>query len=921
MTQTLSDAHRKFLVEHAIDPDILAERGAYTAQTHNELPPRINCPTPALCFPLDRLDGSRVWQARPDRPLTNAAGRTLKYVSQWGESGVIFNASGRNRWKTADTILLTEGTKQSFCAAEYAPDGVAVVGLLGCSNWTTGGNPAAGINDLIRSKARRIVVAFDADIRTNPHVWRSAALLGRTIESASETLRPGRPLEVLFSTVANDKGTKKADIDGILGTYTPAERRREIKRIVDEAAHLPAWGKDSDLPVIVLPDMGLTLANGENAEPPSHIPTVPPDGVVMNAALSIDTAYQWIADPRHPERRHPDTTLDLDLSIWRSGLPPEHHLLRGETWTTVQDLGSLTLKGSGPAGLTVVPPAKPLLKTAILESMRRRADTARLVYQTPRTGWQRHPETGQWMWACPQGAIGADGWDRDFRAKVNDVVGRVHLSWPDEASDKEAAEALVMLTAGLRHLFAEPVRADACLAGYALSFLPIPPKCAIALFGEFSKGKSTIMQTYSALLSPDWTPRTGTTEFNFYATENAVGKSMDYVDHMPVFYDDMKKPTSKTERQRLNDTFDAIVRRCHGSQAKMRAGVDPDRGVILADRDDSQPLAFIVGERIPSDAAASALSRVFQIPMRSELSLATGDTLNTLLWEDDEPGSAAIRLFKDRWLQSQGGSHPYDKDGSNTLEGLYRLTGCAAWRRITPAWVEYLACCRTQTWPLSDESNTRDFQTYLEDRRVAWSRAVTSDPRWLEAKRQGVRLSTREAIIVASMMTGLELWMRFATAYTAEHTPGPLADEVSHMAGQLDTIFGTLIETHLAGARENEGDDTGETNILDVLRSAVASERARIIGLGSVRERDYRPVIGQVTTVDDDTEIVAIDPKTVIRELRLDMTDRDLVDALAPIAVRDKAGRARRPIRINKVSTRAVCIPKNLWGEDDDEGF
>lgn len=67
--------------------------------------------------------------------------------------------------------MLIEGIKQTMAASRHLPDGVAAMGLLGCWNWSSAGFPGDDLHHLLRhSKATRFVVAFDADVSSNPNV-------------------------------------------------------------------------------------------------------------------------------------------------------------------------------------------------------------------------------------------------------------------------------------------------------------------------------------------------------------------------------------------------------------------------------------------------------------------------------------------------------------------------------------------------------------------------------------------------------------------------------------------------------------------------------------------------------------------------------------------------------------------------------
>ena len=932
---TLSPQHREFLDKHAISPDRFLESGGYTAQARRDLPPRINCPTPALCFPLRRLSGPVVWQARPDRPAirrkANGSKRTLKYVAQWGESGVLADRSD-GAWKSADTILICEGTKQSLVAAEYAPDDVAVIGILGCQNWTTGGVPAEDLRLLMaESRANRIIIAFDADIRVNAQVWRAARRLGSTLESLARDCRPmGGTPDVLFSTVQNEKGSSKADIDGVLGILADPERRREISRIVSEAGPLDPWGANLNTGLTVRPDWGLTLALDDDEPAPTDRPDVLPANTEMNAAVTIDTVWQWMDDGTG--RSTPETTLDLAVDTFRPGDKPMHGVIRGVKWADTADLGTLLLKAPGQAGLIAAPPMERRRVDRIREAARRLSEGARLVRLTRRIGWMPDPENGDWAWVCPKGAIEANGWNTDLRSRVNGVLDQMDFA-PDPADDgqrHDLAVDTVRLATLMRRLLSRPERADAMLGAWALAFLPIAARCSVAVFGEYAGGKSTLMQTYNSLLGPAWTPERNTSMFNFYATENAVTASMDGVDDCPLFYDDMKMPASKAERESLNRVFDAIVRRSHGGGAKMR-GTWTDGRTQVAERDGSQPLAFIVGERIPTDAQSSALSRVFQLtlPDRGQM-MASEKTLDGLRRSGGLEADLIDGFQRDcmRWTADDAER----TDGSRILDGIYRMTGSDSWRRITPAWVRWLA-------RRMNEGQNEDATPYtqrLEERRNWWRDRVRAHSAWLDGERrlaaQQMHLTSREAILVAGIMTGLEQFIEFARDLAGEwlaDEPG-LIEPLEDLRARLETdILGEMIETHLASALKAEPTGCTTANVKGAVESAVSQNRVMLDGVSEPREHDYRPVIGVRKKVRDRdgtlTECVCVDVKAIranIRELG-EYTDQDVTHALESLALPDRHGERRRRLILNGRQSWYIPIPMNQWidpnAEDPDK--
>lgn len=226
----------KVLVDSAIDPDEARALGVSEAATVEELPDfarsyggRI---LPALTFPWRSVDGREVIQVRPHEPVVNRrTGRPMKYLWPAGEESIL---NVLKPVSNPSMVLLVEGTKQTLAALRYAPSDWQVVGVGGCSTWTTDGVPAGSLADLVDGIP--VVVLFDADICKNLEVWTSAQTLGEAVEVLGAT-------EVRHALVP---GRGQTGLDDFLAALPEDKRAAALERLVKGAGtKLPAKPKPS----------------------------------------------------------------------------------------------------------------------------------------------------------------------------------------------------------------------------------------------------------------------------------------------------------------------------------------------------------------------------------------------------------------------------------------------------------------------------------------------------------------------------------------------------------------------------------------------------------------------------------------------------------------------------------------------------
>jgi DNA polymerase I-like protein with 3'-5' exonuclease and polymerase domains len=178
---------------------------------------------PAIVFPWRSPSGAVVDQVRPDRPIS-WGGEEHKYLWPKGAGSLLL--AGRVD-DAAETILIVEGTKQTFAAASWAPEGVAVYGIGGCRNWTSDGVP---LGDLALVEGRKVVVALDADVSINIDVY-----------SAGERLRDALEMEGAGSIAfARNPGAGSTGLDDVLAGRAEGTRTAFITRLIALAKPKPA---------------------------------------------------------------------------------------------------------------------------------------------------------------------------------------------------------------------------------------------------------------------------------------------------------------------------------------------------------------------------------------------------------------------------------------------------------------------------------------------------------------------------------------------------------------------------------------------------------------------------------------------------------------------------------------------------------
>lgn len=193
----LSDRRRRELeVESVISPDIIAERGAFTAETGDECPDAF-APwqqRSGLVFPIRDTTGHVVaWQLKADNPRLDKNGKPIKYDT--GVNGrQCIDVPVRSRPLLGDPsapLWITEGAKKVDAGLSHGIR--CIIGLQGVYGWrgTNGHGGKTALSDWedIALNGRDVVLAFDSDVMVKDTVRGALERLSGFLSSRKANVR------------------------------------------------------------------------------------------------------------------------------------------------------------------------------------------------------------------------------------------------------------------------------------------------------------------------------------------------------------------------------------------------------------------------------------------------------------------------------------------------------------------------------------------------------------------------------------------------------------------------------------------------------------------------------------------------------------------------------------------------------------
>ena len=181
---------------------------------------------PGILFPWPSVTDPDVivWQFRPDSPMVNEDGDSVKYVFGSGQTPPV----GLIRAGTDPTgpVFIVEGSFQSRMAARYAAPETTVISIAGCWNFGSDGIPRA----LPIVEGRPVLICLDADAGTNSHVYAAGTRLGEVCRTEGATA-------VNFIHLA---ASGNAGLDDVLAEHDPDRRSVILANLIRNAKPKPA---------------------------------------------------------------------------------------------------------------------------------------------------------------------------------------------------------------------------------------------------------------------------------------------------------------------------------------------------------------------------------------------------------------------------------------------------------------------------------------------------------------------------------------------------------------------------------------------------------------------------------------------------------------------------------------------------------
>lgn len=818
-----------------------------------------------LVFPLTEADGTTSYQMRlDDRHVTEARG---KYLQESGRGAILTVPKKRQRLVgTAKKVLIVEGTKQAIAADIHAPEEWLIIGIQGCHNFSKAGVPLPEIGKLVTEGAE-VVIAFDADWKTNIAVWTAASDLQSHLHVNLGTEKP---------CIASIGGGSKLGLDDVLGSNpVPENRTAQLVRIWDGAS--TSLGRKPAKKKAPRKSIGASLAGAVMDWAAGQITErMLPDGDgsftpgEVLADFAVRTTATWSGrDDLNPHRETGGSTFDPYHSMiiaTGSGddrieveLPRVPENRRHDIPWLLSQAGAefTTLYYNGRPGQLAD------IRSAIRSSI---TDDKLNAHEYRRTGWVDDEVHGV-AYLHNGEAIGQHGPIPGLRSKLSDGVF-AQITYPDPLVDTSNGEQSLVNPITMKAIddalgaldhFADPTAFYALEGGYFWTVMGGRQRGIVTAIGKPGSGKSTVAalvrsRSGAAFAHQQMIPAG--------STARALADAGTGVHQGHLVIDDMWK-IGDGEHARAGHSAAAsqIARRAYDGAGSGRARLasNGEGGFETQRPDGSEPGFALVGESIPApdteDLPTSALERMLLVRIDRETTLS------------DTDGTSARALTK---LATSG--------------AMNRSSSAFLW------WcAQYIAAL----------GGLDEWRSMLDEMRIEVSEQI--------ARRQSSAIpTTRAREVLATVLTGYEMWLRFATEC------GRLNKD------EATVIFSDAADRLCAAQAAHVAELSQAESLFDRLRSAVASGRAVIDGESSSVEKI---IVGrEYTPRGTDKKMVAFLPDEVARVLGVSISAAR--KGLKEVAVPDPKGNATWTIAFgSKSSARLYAVPMEIWnpGAEDEE--
>lgn len=586
-----------------------------------------------LVFPLTEADGTTSYQMRlDDQHVTEARG---KYLQESGRGAILTVPKKRQHLVgKAEKILIVEGTKQTIAADIYLPADWLVIGIQGCRNFSKAGVPLPEIGKLVTVNAE-VIIAFDADVKSNLNVWTAASDLQAHLHTNLGTQK---------AKIASIGGGSKMGLDDALGSNPVSENRTgQLMRII-EAATTSLGRKPAKKKAAPRKSIGASMAGvvmDWEAGQITERATQDADGTMHPGELLADFAIRTTAtwsgrDDLNPHRETGGSTFDPYHSMiiaTGSGDDRIEVELPRVPENRRRDIPWL-LSQAGAEFTTLYYCERPGQLADIRSAIRSSITDDKLnAAEYRRTGWVDDEVHGV-AYLHNGLALSSSGFVRGMRSKLNDGVFS-QIAYPDplwsfdrQTIDSATVTAIDEALGALQH-FADPTAFYAIEGNYFWGVMGGPQRGAVAAIGKPGSGKSTI----AALVRS----RSGKAfargqMISASSTAKALADAGAGVHQGQVIIDDMwKVGDSKDAREGHSAAASQIARRVYdgagAGRARLAEGVDGEYNTRRPHG--SAPAFVLLGESIPAPGKeglpVSAQERLLVVRIDRETTLADAD--------------------------------------------------------------------------------------------------------------------------------------------------------------------------------------------------------------------------------------------------------------------------------------------------------
>ena len=901
----IHDQHQ--LTQFAGDPAVVAtalEAGVTSIDRVEELPE-------PLRYLKDQLPGLLLWHQpvdggdpvplfRPDKPKDGGP----KYISAKGADAGIFVVPamaarlGADVTSCAKSVLIVEGEKQHLFASTYAPDDVISVGIQGCWGWSRDKQALPVLDRL--GKSRHVVVAFDADVATNEHVYHAAKRLSLSLvivgaKSVKFLLLPAGGHVGLDDFLAQrDRGNRGDTLRNLISTAQTFNKipkpKAKLKISFDDGTFdivSTVLGEIVEVEFESMNDSGkiyehqllLAYAGEVDGRRVRRVKTL------LGAAVTIAATVEEINDLSPGAEPH--TFYDLKVQYGAESDPTYRHI-KGVAYSELKYVERWLERLGGDF------PRVTLGRAATTPSGQSRVAEAIKGYKCSdevkrkeflRTGWYLDSTESAAYWLDTGGAHGPEGKSELLRAKIEGSLSSLDVPGFVEHYNVEEAAASFRKLVSVCGYLNDPTPWIALVAGLIWSVFGGNPDALLFLTGPAGVGKTTIASTLSSVLGSAWGPNKSAM-VSMQGTLAYLADVSSTIHNCMMIVDDVRDRSSLRSQQDQDNAVDQLVRVGYGGggAARGKKVVDDHKKWIQSTLSNNRPFVVIVGESMPDTTTLSTIERSLTVEITAATSMKkagmTPDRVSGLEYLVNLAESGALRPALSFFLYKTAERITAAARGA---DGSAPITNLDQWRILSDELrSQYAATAMAKHWP----------------------------PKEI--------VSERVRKVAATFLAGTTLFTNFMV------NEGFLSsDEAAKIEDQWHTA---IIAAAIGHARANLSQSDEAQLIIDTLRGAVATGRARLVGTSpeyapASHENEHAPIIGAYLSVNVAGKtisvvavIVGVTSK-ILSEEGFHIPPRGLPRRLRSVLITDEKGERTHVQRIPGMpfSQRCYFIPQETW--------